>query len=107
MTSFTAERPLRLLHLDDSQPDHERVLAHLRRGGLAVQATRVDSEAEYLVALDAPWDVVVSDYSIPGFSGLVALDLLRARGHDTPFVLVSGEPGEDFAVEAMRNGASD
>lgn len=107
MTLFTVERPLRLLHLEDSELDHELTLAHLKRGGMAVQAIRVDSEADYLRALEQSWDVIVSDYNLPGFSGLVALDLLKARGLDIPFVLVSGEIGEDTAVEAMRNGASD
>ena len=101
------ERPLRLLHLEDSELDHELALAHMRRDGLQVEVVRVDSEAEFLRALEQPWDVIVSDYNLPGFSGLVALDLLIARGHDIPFVLVSGEIGEDTAVEAMRNGASD
>ena len=50
---------------------------------------------------------MLSDYNLPGFSGLVALDLLKASGRDIPFILVSGEIGEDTAVEAMRNGASD
>jgi signal transduction histidine kinase len=68
---------------------------------------RIDSEAEFLAALDAEWDVIISDYNLPGFSGLVALDLLKARDLDVPFILVSGEIGEDTAVEAMRNGASD
>ena len=72
-----------------------------------MQALRVDSESDFLHALEQPWDVVVSDYNLPGFSGLLALDLLKARGIDVPFVLVSGEIGEDTAVEAMRNGASD
>ena len=107
MTLFTVERPLRLLHLEDSELDHELTLAHLKRGGMVVQAIRVDSEADYLRALEQSWDVIVSDYNLPGFSGLVALDLLKARGLDIPFVLVSGEIGEDTAVEAMRNGASD
>ena len=101
------ERPLRLLHLEDSGLDHELALAHMRRGGLQVEVVRVDSEAGFLRALEQPWDVIVSDYNLPGFSGLVALDLLMASGHDIPFVLVSGEIGEDTAVEAMRNGASD
>ncbi len=101
------ERRLRLLHLEDSELDHELMLAQLRRGGLNVEARRIDSEAEFLRALEQPWDVIVSDYNLPGFSGLVALDLLMASGHDVPFVLVSGEIGEDTAVEAMRNGASD
>ena len=107
MSLFTAGRPLRLLHLEDSELDHELTLAHLRRGGTPVQALRVDSEREYLLALEHPWDIIVSDYNLPGFSGLVALDLLQAAGLDVPFVLVSGEIGEDTAVEAMRTGASD
>lgn len=101
--------PLRVLHLEDSEADHELTLAHLQRGGLRVQALRVDSEADFLAALDPAneWDVVVSDYNLPGFSGLVALDLVKASGRMIPFILVSGEIGEDTAVEAMRNGASD
>jgi signal transduction histidine kinase len=107
MTSSPPERSLRVLHIEDSELDHELTLAHLRRGGIKPEALRVDTEADYLKALDEDWDVIVSDYNLPGFSGLVALDLLKAQGLDIPFVLVSGEIGEDTAVEAMRNGASD
>ncbi|MDH5538344.1 MAG: histidine kinase [Rhizobacter sp.] len=103
----TKVQSLRLLHLEDSDLDHVLVLAHLHRGGLKVQATRVDSEAEFVAALRQDWDAIVSDYNLPGFSGLVALDLLRASGRDLPFIIVSGEIGEETAVEAMRNGASD
>lgn len=99
--------PIALLHLEDAELDHELMLAQLRRSGLQVVARRVDTEADYLRAIEQPWDVIVSDYNLPGFSGLVALDLLMASGRDIPFVLVSGEIGEDTAVEAMRNGASD
>jgi len=98
---------LRVLHLEDSAMDHELMLAHLRRGGIEVRSLRVDSEAAFLAALQQDWDVVLSDFNLPGFSGLVALDLLRASGREIPFILVSGEIGEDTAVEAMRNGASD
>ncbi|MCR5885961.1 histidine kinase [Rhizobacter sp. J219] len=103
------EKRLRLLHLEDSELDHQLMVAHLRRDGLLAETMRVDSEAAFLQALDVEptWDVVVSDYNLPGFSGLVALDLLKASGKMIPFVLVSGEIGEDTAVEAMRNGASD
>ncbi len=107
MTPRVADQPLRLLHLEDSEVDHIMTLAHLQAGGLVVESRRVDQEAQFLLALDEHWDVIVSDYNLPGFSGLVALDLLMARGSDVPFVLVSGEIGEDTAVEAMRNGASD
>jgi signal transduction histidine kinase len=100
-------KTLQLLHLEDSDLDHVLVLAHLNRGGLKVQATRIDSEAEFIAALRQDWDAIISDYNLPGFSGLVALDLLRASGRDLPFLIVSGEIGEETAVEAMRNGASD
>ena len=100
-------RTLRVLHLEDSELDHELTLAQLRRGGLDVQMLRVDAEPEFLRALEQDWDAVLSDYNLPGFSGLVALDLLKARGSGIPFLLLSGEIGEDAAVEAMRNGAAD
>lgn len=107
MAAPLLDHALRVLHLEDSELDHELMLVHLRRGGLEVRSLRVDSESAFLAALDQPWDVVVSDFNLPGFSGLVALDLLKASGRDIPFILVSGEIGEDTAVEAMRNGASD
>ncbi len=100
-------RELRVLHLEDSELDHELARAHLLRGGLRVLLRRVDGEGGFLAALDEPWDAIISDFNLPGFSGLLALGLLKASGRDVPFILVSGEIGEDTAVEAMRNGASD
>ncbi len=102
-----AKRPLRVLHIEDSELDHELMLAQLRRGGIEAQTLRVESEAEFTKALKENWDAIISDYNLPGFSGLVALDLWRAQGGDVPFILVSGEIGEDTAVEAMRSGATD
>ena len=107
MTPPAAERSLRVLHLEDSELDHELTLAQLRRGGLEVSILRVDTEPDFLRALEQDWDVIISDYNLPGFSGLVALDLLKTSGRGVPFLLLSGEIGEDAAVEAMRNGASD
>jgi len=105
---MSARRLLRVLHLEDSAFDHELAMAYLRRAGLAVATRRVESEAEYHAALaEGGWDVVLSDYNLPGFSGLTALELLKASGKLLPFIIVSGEIGEDTAVEAMRNGASD
>jgi signal transduction histidine kinase len=108
ISSARSGRELQILHLEDSELDHELTLAHLVRGGVRARVRRIDSEAEFLGALgERGWDAIISDYNLPGFSGLVALDLLKASGRDVPFVLVSGEIGEDTAVEAMRNGASD
>ncbi|HEU4458597.1 MAG TPA: histidine kinase [Methylibium sp.] len=99
---------LRVLHLEDSELDHELMLAHLRAGGLEVDSRRVESEGGFRQALAEPWDVIVSDYNLPGFSGLKALEILRDQ-HSllVPFILVSGEIGEQVAVQAMLNGAND
>jgi signal transduction histidine kinase len=98
---------LRVLHLEDSDADHELAMAHLRRAGLEVQVRRVETARAFESALEEPWDAILSDYNLPGYSGLAALATLRATGRELPFILVSGEIGEDTAVEAMRNGASD
>jgi len=103
----SAPAPVRLLHIEDSEPDHALLMVQLRRGGLDVRSERIDSRAEFEHALQRRWDVIVSDYNLPGFSGLEALQMLRDSGLLLPFILVSGEIGEDTAVEAMRNGASD
>lgn len=99
---------LRILHLEDADLDHALILAYLDRGGLHAQVQRVADEAGLRAALaQGPWDIVLSDYNVPGFSGLKALDIVRALPDAPPFILVSGEIGEDVAVAAMRNGAAD
>ena len=100
-------RTLRVLHLEDSELDHELALVHLRRAGLDVDCRRIESRAEFEAALAERWDVILSDYNLPGFSGLEALRLLQRSGQELPFIIVSGEIGEETAVDAMRNGASD
>ncbi|MFG6448196.1 response regulator [Roseateles sp. BYS180W] len=102
-----AERHLRLLHIEDSDLDHELLQAHLRRAGLRFELHRVDRLADVEAALDQHWDAVISDYNLPGYCGLAVLDMIKQRQLLMPFVLVSGEIGEDTAVAAMRNGASD
>jgi signal transduction histidine kinase len=102
-----AARPVRLLHLEDSEPDHALAMAHLRRAGLDADAVRVETREQFADALEQCWDVILSDYNLPGFGGLQALQMVRAVSRTVPFILVSGEIGEDTAVEAMRNGASD
>jgi signal transduction histidine kinase len=107
MTISSADRRLRVLHVEDSELDHQLILAQLRRAGLALEVERVDTLAEVARALCEPWDAIISDYNLPGFSGLVVLDMLKESRRIIPFVLVSGEIGEDTAVAAMRTGASD
>ena len=97
-----------MLHLEDSTDDHALAAVHLHRAGLAPDLLRVDTEAAFTAALAAgPWDVVLSDFNLPAFTGLRAQQILKDSGLQVPFILVSGEIGEDTAVAAMRNGASD
>jgi signal transduction histidine kinase len=99
---------LRVLHVEDAEVDYELACAHLRRAGYVLHARRVETEAEYLHALrHAQWDIVLCDYNLPAFTGLQALELLRRSGNMLPFILLSGQIGEDTAVAAMRDGASD
>jgi signal transduction histidine kinase len=107
MSTPIAERHLRVLHIEDSEMDHQLIMAQLRRAGLNIDLHRIDTLAEVSSALAQPWDALISDYNLPGFSGLVVLDMLKASKLLLPFILVSGEIGEDTAVAAMRTGASD
>lgn len=99
--------PIKLLLVEDSQDDAHLVLAELRRAGFAPEWKRVETEPEYLAELTNLPDIILSDYSMPQFSGLRAVKLLKESGLDIPFILISGTVGEDLAVEAMRFGASD
>ena len=98
---------LRILHLEDSEDDHALTVLQLRRAGLQADFTRVEDLSAFEAALAQPWDAVLSDYNLPGFTGLDALAVFRGTGLVLPFILVSGEIGEETAVEAMRSGASD
>lgn len=100
-------KPLRILILEDSAPDAELNIRELRNAGYDPQWQRVETEADYLAALDPAPDLILADYSLPGFDGLSALKLLRERHLDIPFILVSGMLGEEAAVEAMKLGATD
>src|SRR6266542_4025122 len=100
--------PLRLLLVEDSEADAELLALELRRAGFALEFERVDSAAALGAALDrATWDLIISDNSMPGFSGTEALAQLRSRDLDIPFIFVSGTMGEDLAARALDAGAGD
>lgn len=99
---------LRVLIVEDSSDDTLLLVQTLRRAGYRIAHERVETPEEMRTALEqGPWDLVLADYFMPRFSGLAALNLLRERGLDLPFIIVSGRVGEDAAVEAMRAGAHD
>ncbi len=99
--------PLRVLLVEDSAADAELMLAALERAGLACSCVRVETEADYLAHLDASLDVILADYTLPGFDALRAARLLRERGVDVPLLIVSGTIGEELAVAALKSGVSD
>jgi len=100
--------PLRILLVEDSEDDALLVLRELRKDGRGLVSDRVDTPESLKGALaEKTWDAVLSDYSMPGFTGLDALDLLKESGRDIPFLVVSGKIGEETAVELMRTGAHD
>jgi signal transduction histidine kinase len=98
---------IRVLLVEDNPADAELVLYALHSAGFEPDWHRVDTEPEYLARLDNGLDIVLSDFSMPQFSGLRALELLIARGLDVPFISISGTMGEEAAVEVMRRGATD
>jgi two-component system cell cycle sensor histidine kinase/response regulator CckA len=100
--------PIHVLLVEDDAGDAILVERTLRRDGLQAQCERVDTADAMKAALERrPWDVVLSDFTMPRFSGMAAFELLRATARDTPFIFVSGTVGEENAVRAMKLGAAD
>jgi two-component system, cell cycle sensor histidine kinase and response regulator CckA len=102
------EHTIKVLQLEDNEADGELVSVALERAGLSLQITRVERRAEFLRALETDaFDLIISDFSLPDFDGLSALAALRQHDQEVPFIFVSGTIGEERAVEALRNGATD
>ena len=101
-------RALRVLLIEDSEDDALLLRRHLLRAGYDLTSERVETAEGMGDALDRrEWDVVISDYALPNFDAPAALELLKRRGIDLPFIIISGTAGEEAAVAAMRAGAHD
>jgi PAS domain S-box-containing protein len=99
---------LNLLIIEDSENDTELLLEELRRKNCRTLHTRVQNATELTAALGSrTWDVIISDYVMPEFSGPEALKLIREKNLDLPFIVVSGTYGEEAAVDMMKAGAND
>ncbi len=98
---------LQVLIVEDEPADAELIARQIRQSGYEIDWTRVQTKQDFLAQLRRLPDIVLSDYSMPQFSGLEALQLLRDSGLDIPLILISGTVGEEIAVEAMRFGATD
>lgn len=99
---------LHVLIIEDSEDDVLLLKRTLRQGGYLPNIRQVDRPAAMAAALtEQKWDIIIADYSLPNFSGLAALRILKNSGLDIPFIIVSGAIGEDVAVAAMKAGAHD
>src|SRR5216684_1656616 len=100
-------RPLRVLIVEDRESDAALMVGELRRGGFDCAWHRVDSEAEFIARLEPSLDVILADFSMPGFSAPRALDLVKERALEIPFIVVSGSIEEETAVRVLKQGAAD
>ncbi len=98
----------RILLLEDSEIDAELAITHLAKAGTQSIVERVATRDDFMREIGAGgYDVVLADYALPDFDGLAALDIVRERCPDMPFIFVSGVVGEEFAINALRRGATD
>ena len=99
--------PLRVLYVEDEPDAVELLELELGRSGFVPSGERVQSREEFLAHLHPKLDIILSDFTMPGFTGLDALRLLKQSKLSVPFIFVSGTIGEELAVAAMQEGASD
>lgn len=103
-----AKPNLNVLIVEDSADDAQLMLREIERGGYAVFSERVETKVDMQSALmGRRWDIILSDYSLPKFSAMAALETLKASGLDVPFIVISGTVGEETAVAALKGGAHD
>jgi PAS domain S-box-containing protein len=99
---------LHALIVEDSEDDAHLMVREIQRGGYTVIWERVETKADMQAALsNRSWDIILSDYSMPHFSAMSALETLKASELDIPFLVVSGTIGEETAVAALKSGAHD
>jgi diguanylate cyclase (GGDEF)-like protein/PAS domain S-box-containing protein len=101
---------LKILFVEDSPDDVELALRCLRKEGMDVDWKRVDNATDLVLALeDSSWypEIILSDYSMPSFSGKAALEICRRVVPEIPFIFLSGTIGEELAIESIHNGATD
>jgi PAS domain S-box-containing protein len=100
--------PLRVLYLEDDIRDAELVQDTLAADGITCTVRRVETETDFLAALDeGGFEIILAEYTLPGFDGLSALNVAQQRSPDVPFIFVSGALREDLAIETLKSGATD
>src|SRR5687768_16162052 len=102
------EKELRILLVEDVEIDAELEVRELKRAGMRLAHQRVETEGAFREAIDAfKPHLIISDFSMPQFDGMWALSLARELCPDVPFIFVSGTIGEEYAIRALKNGATD
>lgn len=101
------DKTLRILMIEDSPDDVLLTLHAVKSSGYQVYNERIDTEENLIKALDTDWDIILCDYSMPNLGGIKALELVRERNEEVPFIIVSGTIGEEKAVRAIKSGAND
>lgn len=102
-------KPIRVLFIDDSEDDVSKLVERIKDGGYEPIFKRIEDEKSLNAVMDEDrtWDIVISDYVMPGFGVLPALRVIKGRSLDIPVIVTSGSMGENFAVECMKAGARD
>jgi PAS domain S-box-containing protein len=103
----TMPNELAVIIIEDSESDAALIEHHIVSQGFAVRSLRLETSAALQKALEQPWDLVISDFRLPQFNAITALEILSRTGKDIPFIIVSQAIGEGVAVELMRAGAVD
>jgi len=101
-------KTLTILNIEDSEEDYKLVLRHLTKAGYELYSEKVETaEAMRSALASREWDIVISDYRMPTFSGLEAFRVLKESGLDIPFIIISGTIGEETAVNTLLAGVND
>lgn len=98
---------MKILYLEDNTSDYELLDLSLQKSNLEFTLERAENKAQYQKALETPYDIIISDYNLQGFTGTDALKMLREKDQSIPFVVISGTVGEEQAVSLLHYGASD
>jgi len=99
---------IRILILEDNPTDAELIEHELRKGEIVFQSKRVETRDDFISQIEefTP-QIILADYKLPAFTGMEDFSIIKKKGLEVPFIIVSGTLGEDLAVEALKNGVTD
>ncbi|MBI5404259.1 MAG: PAS domain S-box protein [Ignavibacteriae bacterium] len=98
---------IKILFIEDNEDDFSLMMREFKKAPFEIDYTLIDNAINLETELNKEWDIIISDYALPGFNGYEALKICNKRGIEVPFIVVSGTVGEDIAVDMMKSGAKD